>query len=979
MNKIFTTAIGLFMAICSLQAQTPQSVCYQGVATDAAGTELQARSINIRTTILSDAPNGTEEWSEIHEVQTDDFGLFNLNIGQGTFVSGTATNFSAIEWGEHAFFLKVEMDETGGTDYQLMGINQMMSVPYALYSKGANQANIAQTAIVADSAAIAQVAYSALNDEDTSPFNEIQTLTFDEGTGELTLSGSNMVTLPSIINTDEQNANQVEVTNGIFNGQTVEQALENINTSLIADADTDATNELQNAEGVDITTGTFNGQTVTEALESIQTELEIEDGDSDATNEIQNATEVEIAGGTFDGQNVQQALENINFTLATDGDNDATNELQAANQINITGGNYSGQTVEEALDNLNNTIATDADMDATNELQNAEGVNITTGSFNGQTVAEALESLQTGLEDGDGDSDATNEIQNATEVEIAGGTFDGQNVQQAIENISFGLSTDNDSDATNELQNATEIPIITGEFAGQSVENALNNLQAISTADNDTNAQNEIQTAGEVEVTGGDFDGQNVEQALNQLQNQVDSDNDDNPVNEIQNANQVSVTGGTYNGQTVEQVLEGLNTELSSVITQITQVINDVAVDGDGDSTNEIQSANEVSVTNGTYNGQTVEQVLEGLSLELSTVTTQITQVINDVSADGDGDSMNEIQSANEVSVTNGTYNGQTVEQVLEGLNTELSSVITQITQVINDVAADGDGDATNEIQSANEVSVTNGIYNGQTVEQALEDVNTDIIQLENNLAQDNDGDATNEIQTAATVNIDGGIFAGQNVEEILDSLQIRIVADNDGDDTNEIQELLYDGETLSITGGNTINLNDIPFAAPGANTSYPQGIFGDYIVVISANYQVPAGKNFYLTGGPPTVNLLVNGTSYAHPTTPSMPLLRGGQIIQNCNCLGVLIDENNIIETEIIDFQSYNIYTVPAGKVFIIKSGMVNDNVSYIVVNGVQIEFFRPNYLPSSNVLSFPEGTTLQMPNNVSEMVLTGYLVEIE
>ena len=574
-NKILTTAIGLFMATCNLQAQTPQSICYQGVATDAVGIELQARTINIRTTILSDAPSGTTEWTETHQVQTDDFGLFNLNIGEGTPTGGASTAFSTIEWGEHAFFLRVEMDENGGTDYKLMGISQMMSVPYALYSKGADQANVAQTAIVADSAAVAQFAYSALNDEDTSPTNEIQTLSFDEGTGELTLSGSNAVVLSGgLNNTDEQNAAQVDVVNGSFTGQTVEEALDNINASLAADEDTDATNELQNAEAVNVTTGTFSGQTVNEALEAIHSGLGDADGDGDATNEIQDATEVDIENGTFDGQNVQQALENINFALEADEDSDATNELQEANEINVTAGNYNGQTVEEALGNV----------------------------------------------------------------------------------------------------------------------------------------------------------------------------------------------------------------------------------------------------------------------------------------------------------------------------NSEVTTITTQLTQVVNEIAADADGDA-----------------------------------------------------------------------------------------TNEIQQLVYDGETLGITGGNTITLGDVVFSAPGASIIYPQGILGDYIVVTDANYEVPAGKNFYMTGGPPVVNLTVNGTSYAHKTTPNMPVLQEGQAIENCNCLGLLIDENGIVDVEIIDFQNASTYTVPTGKVFVVKSGMVNDDVSYLVVNNVQIEFFRPSLLRSSNLLSFPAGTSLQMPNNVSEMVLTGYLIELE
>ena len=43
-----------------------------------------------------------------------------------------------ISWGTNTYFLKIEMDVTGGSTYSNMGTNQMMSVPYALYAESAN-------------------------------------------------------------------------------------------------------------------------------------------------------------------------------------------------------------------------------------------------------------------------------------------------------------------------------------------------------------------------------------------------------------------------------------------------------------------------------------------------------------------------------------------------------------------------------------------------------------------------------------------------------------------------------------------------------------------------------------------------------------------------------------------------------------------------------------------------------------------------
>jgi hypothetical protein len=50
----------------------------------------------------------------------------------GTPVSGT---FSNINWGKNAKFLQVEMDPAGGNSFTDLGTQQMMSVPYALFSE----------------------------------------------------------------------------------------------------------------------------------------------------------------------------------------------------------------------------------------------------------------------------------------------------------------------------------------------------------------------------------------------------------------------------------------------------------------------------------------------------------------------------------------------------------------------------------------------------------------------------------------------------------------------------------------------------------------------------------------------------------------------------------------------------------------------------------------------------------------------------
>ena len=131
---LFTFSLLLTFTVAIAQ----DGINYQGAATDANGDELTNQNISIRASVLSGSASGNLEWEETHSATTDQFGLFNVVIGQGTNTTNGATaNFDDMDWGSGNHFLKIEMDATGGTNYAMIGTTQMMSVPYALYAKSA--------------------------------------------------------------------------------------------------------------------------------------------------------------------------------------------------------------------------------------------------------------------------------------------------------------------------------------------------------------------------------------------------------------------------------------------------------------------------------------------------------------------------------------------------------------------------------------------------------------------------------------------------------------------------------------------------------------------------------------------------------------------------------------------------------------------------------------------------------------------------
>ncbi|HRS38604.1 MAG: hypothetical protein ACO1G7_08735 [Bacteroidota bacterium] len=110
----------------------PQMLNYQAVARDASGNALLSTAISLRFTIHSVSASGPIEYQETQSVTTNQFGLFSVQIGTGTVVSGI---FPLIDWVSADFFLQVEVDPTGGSSWIDMGAAQLISVPYSFVSK----------------------------------------------------------------------------------------------------------------------------------------------------------------------------------------------------------------------------------------------------------------------------------------------------------------------------------------------------------------------------------------------------------------------------------------------------------------------------------------------------------------------------------------------------------------------------------------------------------------------------------------------------------------------------------------------------------------------------------------------------------------------------------------------------------------------------------------------------------------------------
>ena len=313
MKKTILTILLLTIIYILSTVNAQNSFKYQAVFRDSNNKPYTNTNIDIRFTILADNPNGTIVFSEKQTVVSSALGLVEANIGQGTNISGNLNN---IDWSNGKYFLKIDADVNGNGNYVFYGTNLISKVPTAMFADKCGNTD----------------------DADHDPSNELQTLSFDSNSNELSISNGNKVTIPTgatDADADPTNEIQTLTKSGKWvylskNGGSFEDAVD--------DADNNATNEIQ--------TLSKNGNTVTLSKNGGSFEDAVDDADNNATNEIQtlsktgNTVTLSKNGGSF-------------IDAVDDNDADSTNEIQQLQW------DYSNSTmwIDGGTDTFHNYIA----------------------------------------------------------------------------------------------------------------------------------------------------------------------------------------------------------------------------------------------------------------------------------------------------------------------------------------------------------------------------------------------------------------------------------------------------------------------------------------------------------------------------------------------------------------------------------------------------------------------------------------------
>jgi Tol biopolymer transport system component len=131
MKKTFTLFVAVLFTVIVF-SQSPQKMSYQAIVRNASGVLVKSSPVGIKISILQTTSSGIVVYGETHIPTANIDGLISLEIGSGTVITGT---FATINWSSGIYFLKTEIDPTGGTNYTISGVSQILSVPYAFYAE----------------------------------------------------------------------------------------------------------------------------------------------------------------------------------------------------------------------------------------------------------------------------------------------------------------------------------------------------------------------------------------------------------------------------------------------------------------------------------------------------------------------------------------------------------------------------------------------------------------------------------------------------------------------------------------------------------------------------------------------------------------------------------------------------------------------------------------------------------------------------
>jgi hypothetical protein len=136
-EKIIFSFCIFFLSMPVIYGQSvPLGMKYQAVARDLSGEFLPLQNIWLKVKLQSGLDVPVVHYTEIHSVQTNELGLFSLEIGNGEIEDGI---FNKVPWSTEDIWMEIAIKNKDESNFSLISNSRLLAVPYAFHAATANE------------------------------------------------------------------------------------------------------------------------------------------------------------------------------------------------------------------------------------------------------------------------------------------------------------------------------------------------------------------------------------------------------------------------------------------------------------------------------------------------------------------------------------------------------------------------------------------------------------------------------------------------------------------------------------------------------------------------------------------------------------------------------------------------------------------------------------------------------------------------
>jgi hypothetical protein len=140
MKKITFILLGIVLFLLALPSvygqSVPQGMKYQAVARDLAGEVMADQPISIKIALQGNDKSKMVHYIEVHDVTTNQFGLFSLVVGNGAVTQG---DFNKIPWSSEDIWMEIGLKNAGESGFATISSSKLLAVPYAFHAGTASK------------------------------------------------------------------------------------------------------------------------------------------------------------------------------------------------------------------------------------------------------------------------------------------------------------------------------------------------------------------------------------------------------------------------------------------------------------------------------------------------------------------------------------------------------------------------------------------------------------------------------------------------------------------------------------------------------------------------------------------------------------------------------------------------------------------------------------------------------------------------